>query len=64
MDPASYHKVVEYSETQAAVFYVHSGKGGSVIIFEKENNEWELVTWKMIWSHYGSAEEFYWPYYW
>ena len=64
MDPASYHKVVEYSETQATVFYVHSGKGGCVILSEKENSEWKIVTWQMMWSHYGSAEEFYWPYYW
>ena len=63
MDPASYHKVIEYSKSHATVFYVLSGKGGCVIVFEKENNNWEIVTWEMIWSHYGSADEFYWPYY-
>ena len=62
MDSASYHKVVEYSESQATVFYVLSGKGGCVITFRKEENDWRIVTWKMIWSHYGSADEFYWPY--
>ena len=63
MDSASYHKVLKYSETRAFVFYVIKGKGGCVISFEKENDCWIVVTWEMIWSHYGSADKFYWPYY-
>ena len=63
MDSASYYIVVEYSETQAKVFYVLSGKGGCVITFSKQNSSWEIVTWEMVWSHFGSADKFYWPYY-
>lgn len=63
MDGATYLKVVDYSKNRAQVFYVLSGKGGCVITFDKEVENWKIATWKMIWSHYGSADEFFWPYY-
>ncbi len=63
MDPASYHKVIEYSKSHATVFYVWSESGGCVMLFEQEDNNWEISTWEVIWSRYGSADEFYWPYY-
>ena len=60
---STYHKVIEYSEKEATVFYVSSNTDGNVITFKKENNAWILDTWKTIWSFYGSADQFYWPYY-
>ena len=64
MDLADYHKVIQYSDSSAEVYYVHKNKGGCVIQFEKDDEQnWCITYWKMIWSHYGSANEFYWPYY-
>ena len=63
LNSPTYHKVVEYSDTQATVCYVESGTCGNIITFQKKNNSWNLLTWKTVWSHYGSADEFYWPYY-
>lgn len=65
MDFADYYKVIQYSDSSAEVYYVHKNKGGCVIQFEKDDEQnWCITYWKMIWSHYGSANEFYWPYYW
>ena len=54
-------KVLSCSRTYAVVYY-RDRKGGDIIEFIKENNEWVLYKWQIIWSRTGSAEGFMWPY--
>lgn len=54
-------KVLKYSERSADVYY-SSKLSGNIIYFKKENDNWVLVHWKTIWSKFGSADEFMWPY--
>ena len=61
LSPAKYYKVIDYSPTQASVFYVSDT--GDVITFEKTEDEWKMTDWETIWATTGSSDEFYWPYY-
>ena len=57
-----YYKVLSYSKSRAKVFYVSNT--GDVITFEKNSQGvWQIKDWYTVWSHYGSADNFYWPYY-
>ena len=64
IDEADYLKVLEYSETFARVYYV-SDTGGDILTFCKTDGAWNLERggWKTIWSKYGNADEFIWPYF-
>ena len=33
------------------------------IAFKDKNGDWVLGHWETVWSKYGSADGFYWPYY-
>ena len=55
------HKVLEYSDDAAKVFYVSDT--GDLITFVKNADSWELSEWKTVWSKTGSASDFMWPYY-
>ncbi|MEL4105491.1 hypothetical protein IZU99_04010 [Oscillospiraceae bacterium CM] len=62
IDKVDYLKVLNYSDNIAKVYYVAEHAGGDVIIFTKQSNEWELEKWYTVWSKYGSADDFMWPY--
>lgn len=66
LDSIAYFKVMFYSEKNAKVYYVQKEhKGADLFIFIKDDNEqWALKSWETIWSERGSADGFYWPYYW
>lgn len=69
MDNTTYHKVIDYEDIGygrklAKVFYVSSGSFGCVVFFSKNSDQvWEMVDYMPIWSKYGNADEWYWPYY-
>jgi hypothetical protein len=55
-------KVLNYSDNSARVYY-NDRFGGDILIFEKKNGEWKLAVWeRTVWSKYGSADDFMWPY--
>ena len=54
-------KVMEYSESQARVYYVDEF-GGYLLYFANIAGQWKFYTWKAIWSKQGSADDFIWPY--
>ena len=56
-----YLKVLAYSNKSARVYYV--GGVGAILGFTKNNGEWEMVNWNVIWSRTGSADDFIWPYF-
>lgn len=62
LDPAKYYKVISYSENYAKVYYI-SDYSRDLILFKKEDGQWNRIEWRTIWSKTGSADEFYWPYY-
>ena len=58
-------RVLEYSETSASVYYITQGRGsGSILHFQRKSSqeEWNFVSWEVIWSTTGSADDFIWPY--
>lgn len=59
-----YLKVLEYTDVSAKVYYVKKGVGGNVLSFERaaSHEEWRFVEWITIWSKFGSASDFVWPY--
>ena len=61
---SKYLKVFEYSEENAQVYYVEEGGlGGDMLTFEKNNDEWVMISWDAVWSKYGSADDITWPFY-
>ena len=64
LDSISYFKVMKYSEMEAEVYYVQGEHlGADLFTFIKDNNQWKLDSWETVWSKYGSADKFIWPYY-
>ncbi len=63
LNPADFHKVIEYSDTHAVVLYVSSTSKNEITFIKDSNGLWKIEVWKTIWSKTGSADEFYWPYY-
>lgn len=61
IDEVETHKVLDYSNNSALVYYV--GSSGNVLSFMKDNNDWQMKSWDTIWSKTGSAEGFVWPYF-
>ena len=59
-----YHKILEYSETRAVVYYVSWFGCGNTVVFERQDaqSSWEFVSWNTDWSSSGSADGFVWPY--
>ena len=59
-----YHKVIQYTDTTAKIYYVSHGRGGDVVYFKRERvgDAWSFDKWDTIWSGSGSAESFIWPY--
>ena len=62
LNQSKYLKVLEYSSTEAKIFYV-SDTGDIITFVKDENNQWKKKEWITIWSTSGSADSFYWPYY-
>ncbi len=62
IDEVDYWKVMEYSDSAARVYYVTKQVYGNIITFEKQNGQWQMKVWECVWSHYGSADDFIWPY--
>ena len=58
-----YLKVMDYSDSKARVYYVTKKDSGNLITFVKQKGQWKLKKWATIWSHYGSADGFVWPYF-
>lgn len=59
-----YHKVLEYSNHRAVIYYVTIFGCGNIVIFERENAQtsWNFYEWRTVWSVGGSADGFVWPY--
>lgn len=62
IDEVDYWKVMEYSDSTARVYYVTKQVFGNIVTFEKQNGQWQMKVWECVWSHYGSASDFIWPY--
>ena len=62
--PSEQCKVLQYTQTNAKVYYRTPGSGGDVLYFERDDQsgEWHFVRWETIWSATGSADGFVWPY--
>lgn len=59
-----YFKVISYSNRNATVFYVLKNHSAGVCInFRKEQKFWQAISWQVIWSTSGTADNFCWPYY-
>ena len=64
IDAIVYHRVLDYTDEHATVFYVSKGHvAGNLVEFSRQGNEWILSEWRTIWSTSGSADGFMWPYY-
>lgn len=62
IDP-EYWKVLSYSDESASVYFVApEGKGGTVLHFQRNGNDWILFEWGPNWSKTGSADDIIWPY--
>ncbi len=61
---SKYLKVLEYSATEARVYYVSSNRsGGDILKFTRQDGDWTYSEWeKTVWSNSGSADAFMWPY--
>ena len=61
-------KVIEYNDKYAEVYYVSGNKetgskGGDTLKFKRVGNKWTFTgAWSTVWSKYGSADGFIWPY--
>jgi len=60
-------KVIDYTNDYARVYnnfgsHLKSGAAGFSTNFTKENGTWEYESWGAVWSSYGSADDFVWPY--
>ncbi|MBE6617992.1 MAG: hypothetical protein E7627_08665 [Ruminococcaceae bacterium] len=56
--------VLKYSDNYAELYHKNE-HGGNVISFKRNdvNEEWSYNGWKdTVWSRYGSADDFIWPY--
>lgn len=61
-----YFKIYKYTKNKAVIFFVEEDKAYSVLVYFTRNDDGEWMftgEWKCIWSKYGSASEFIWPYY-
>lgn len=69
IEDISYFKVMKYREEEADVLYAAWSEEQQCIMgmfiyhFKRESGIWELERWECKWAKYGTAEEFYWPYY-
>ena len=61
LQEADFLKVLDYSKTNARVFYKNS-YNSNVLEFENHNGIWKIKRWDTIWSKEGSADKFLWPY--
>lgn len=59
-----YLKVLDYSDASARIYYVSiNGYGGNILKFVKNDGKWVYDSWeRVVWSKYGSADGFVWPY--
>ena len=57
-------KVLELTDTNARIYYVSSNRSvGDTATFVRRGDSWEYEKWEWtIWSKFGSADEFVWPY--
>lgn len=65
LEPSDRWKVLDYSGTEASVYYVGPGRiYGNVLRFSSSSGTgpWELTGWNTVWSRNGSADGFVWPY--
>lgn len=64
MGDIDYLKVLNYSETNARIYYVSKNRaGGDILSFSKHNDVWKYDKWeRTVWSKTGSADGFIWPY--
>lgn len=62
LNESKYLKVLDYSYNKAKVFYI-SDTGDVITFIKDKNGDWVLGHWETVWSKYGSADGFYWPYY-
>jgi hypothetical protein len=58
-----YFKVLNCDGNTAEVYYV-SDICGDVLEFVNQNGNWVETSWRTIWSKYGSASDYVWPYWW
>ena len=66
VEKGEFYKVVEYSETSAKIYYVEVEEQTTYHLFfsrSDKDKDWTLTDWKVIWSKYGSADDFPWPFY-
>ena len=60
LEPSDRWKVLDYSGTEASVYYVGPGRiYGNVLRFSSSSGTgpWELTGWNTVWSRNGSADE-------
>lgn len=59
-------KVLEKNPFFFLKVYVRNEQGGHVMLLEKDMNtiqkQWKIAYWWTVWSKYGSADGFIWPY--
>lgn len=57
-------KIIEYSQTEATVYYVDADRtvGFTIQFFKNQSNHFEIKSWDTVWSKSGSADGFIWPY--
>ena len=60
-----YFKVLCCDDNTAEVYYVSKGMTDvNVLTFKKQDDTWQEISWKTIWSTSGSASEVIYPYWW
>ena len=60
------YRIFEYSETSAKMYYAEvGGECTYYLYFSRDNkdSDWTLNTYKVLWSKWGSAEDWPWPFY-
>ncbi len=65
LEEMEYFKVLSCDGNTAEVYYVSKGMTGAhVLTFKNNNDAWQEISWKTIWSTSGSASDVIYPYWW
>lgn len=65
LEKSDYLKILDYSDTDATVYYVGPNRSyANIIRFSRDSkkSQWIQVGWNTIWSRNGNADGFVWPY--
>lgn len=57
-----YIKVIKYTQNEAKLYFVSKRINGVSVLLSKKDDTWVVTEWKVVWSKFGSADGYIWPY--